>query len=161
MISIKLACFFKLFENQRLEAFSQLFSWTSVGYSKCPINKMIGLQGHLSVWAFPRVQYYIIESPFKASSVKMNEFPNQPLKRINNDFDKISLLFQFVLKSEARRPLPTAQLDFRWTLDMSDRQTDWFARTSDSLSNFFSTMYAENSFTEHFSQISKFSSQAL
>ena len=141
MISIKLSCFFKLFENQRLEAFFQLFSWTSVGYSKYPINKMIGLKGHMSVWAFPRVQYYIIESPFKANSVKMNEFVNQPLKRISNDFDKISLLFQFVLKSEARSLLPTAQLDFRWTLDMSDPQTDWFARTFDSLSNFFNTMY--------------------
>ena len=71
----------------------------------------------------------------------MNEFVNQPLKRISNDFDKISLLFQFVLKSEARSLLPTAQLDFRWTLDMSDPQTDWFARTFDSLSNFFNTMY--------------------
>ena len=71
----------------------------------------------------------------------MNEFVNQPLKRISNDFDKISLLFQFVLKSEARSLLRTAQLDFRWTLDMSDPQTDWFARTFDSLSNFFNTMY--------------------
>ena len=102
---------------------------------------MIGLQGHMSVWAFPWVQYYIIESPFKPNSVKMNEFPNQPLKRISNDFDKISLLFQFALESEARSLLPTAQLDFRWTLDMSDQQTDWFATTSDSLSNSFSTMY--------------------
>ena len=42
----------------------------------------------------------------------MNEFPNQLLKKISNDFDKISLLFQTVLESETTSLLPTDQLDF-------------------------------------------------
>ena len=37
--------------NQRLTVFLQLFSLTSVAPSKCFIDKMIGLQGHLNVWA--------------------------------------------------------------------------------------------------------------
>ena len=80
----------------------------------------------------------------------MNEFPNQTLKKISNDFDKISLLFQTVLKPEGTSLLPTDQyitspqytavnlvwncdwskanylsptvkLDFSWTLEMSDQ----------------------------------------
>ena len=66
MILIKLACFFKWFSNQRLEAFCQLISWTSVGPSKCLINKMIGLQDHLRVWAYPWVQHYIIQRLFQS-----------------------------------------------------------------------------------------------
>ena len=57
----------------------------------------------------------------------MIQFPNQPLKKINCAFDKISLLLQTVLESEVRSFLPTVQLDFNWTLEMSDRQNDWFA----------------------------------
>ena len=55
MISIKLTCFFKLFQDQRIQAFYQLINWISVGPSKCPINKMIGSQGHLTVWRVPWV----------------------------------------------------------------------------------------------------------
>ena len=44
----------------------------------------------------------------------MNQFPYQPLKEINSVFDKISLLFQTVLESEAKNLLPTVQLDFSW-----------------------------------------------
>ena len=71
----------------------------------------------------------------------MNEFPNQPLKKIDNDFDKISLLFQTALESEATSFLPTDQLDFSWTLKMSDRQNDRFARPSDSVKRSLSTLY--------------------
>ena len=35
--------------EQRLKAFYQLFSWTSDGFSKCLIDKMIGLQGYLTI----------------------------------------------------------------------------------------------------------------
>ena len=54
-VSIKLACFFKLLYNQRLEAFYQLFSWTLVGPLKCAMNKMIGSQGRLTFSGVPRV----------------------------------------------------------------------------------------------------------
>ena len=49
---------------------------------------------------------------FKANSFEMNEFPNQPFKKISNDFDKINLLFQTVSGSEDTSLLPTDQLDF-------------------------------------------------
>ena len=65
----------------------------------------------------------------------MIQFPNQPLKKINCAFDKISLLLQTVLESEVRSFLPTVQLDFNWTLEMSDQQNDWFARTFHNLSS--------------------------
>ena len=42
---------------QRLADAQQLFSWTSVRPSKCSINKIIGSQGHLRVWASPRVHH--------------------------------------------------------------------------------------------------------
>ena len=70
----------------------------------------------------------------------MNEFPNQLLKKINPDFDKISLLFETVLESEVRSLLLTLQLNFSWTLKISDWQNDRFAGPSDSLSNSLSTM---------------------
>ena len=46
------------------------------------------------------------------------------LKKIILAFDKISLLFQTVLESEARSVLPTVQMDLSWTLQMSDQQND-------------------------------------
>ena len=49
---------------------------------------------------------------FKANSFEINEFPNQPLKKINAAFVKISLLFKTVFESEARALLPTVQFDF-------------------------------------------------
>ena len=61
-------------------------------------------------------------------------------KEINLAFDKISVVFQTVLESEARSVLPTVQLDFSSILQMSDQQNDQFARLPDSLSNSLSTM---------------------
>ena len=36
--------------NERLLSFHQLSSWTSVGPSKCPNNKMIGSQNQMTPW---------------------------------------------------------------------------------------------------------------
>ena len=77
---------------------------------------------------------------FKVNSFEMIQFQNQPLKKINCVFEKISLLLQTVLESEARIFLQTVQLDFSWTLEMSDRQNDRFARPSDSLKSSQSTI---------------------
>ena len=65
----------------------------------------------------------------------MIQFAKQPLKKINRAFDKISLFFQTVLESVARSFLPTVQLDFSWTLGMSDRQNHRFGRPSECLSS--------------------------
>ena len=64
----------------------------------------------------------------------MDEFPKQSLKKFNKIFDKISLLFQTVFESETRSLLPTVQLDFSWTLEMSDQQNDRLVRLSEGLS---------------------------
>ena len=40
--------------------YSPTVRWTSVGPSKCPIDKMIGWEGHLNVWAVPWVQHDLI-----------------------------------------------------------------------------------------------------
>ena len=78
---------------------------------------------------------------FKVNSFEMIQFQNQPLKKINCVFEKISLLLQTVLESEARIFLPTVQLDFSSTLKMPDQQNDRFARLSDSVKSPVSTIY--------------------
>ena len=49
----KISLHYQTVIDQRLTVFHQLFSWTSVEPSTCPIDKMIGLQEHLRVWAVP------------------------------------------------------------------------------------------------------------
>ena len=71
----------------------------------------------------------------------MIEFPNQTLNKINCVFDKIILLLQTVLESEAKSLLPSFQLDFSSTLKMPDQQNDRFARLSDSVKSPVSTIY--------------------
>ena len=39
--------------DPKLTVYHQLFSWTLVGLSECPIKKMIGSQGHPNVLAVP------------------------------------------------------------------------------------------------------------
>ena len=74
IISIKLAYFFKLFWSQTLEPFCKLFRWTSVGLSKCPINKMIGLQDHLTVWAIPWRPHVLAETFLTKVFLQVNKF---------------------------------------------------------------------------------------
>ena len=50
----------------RLIVFHKLFSWNSVGPSKYSINKIIGSQGHLNIWAVSRVQHEIIQRLFQS-----------------------------------------------------------------------------------------------
>ena len=76
---------------------------------------------------------------FTVNSFEIIQFPNQPLTKINCA-DEISLLLQTVLESEANSLSPTVQLDFSWTLEMSDRQNDLFARPSDTLKSYISTL---------------------
>ena len=55
MLQSKISLHYKIVIKQRLTVFHQLFSWISVGLSKCSIDKMIGSQGHLTVSRVPRV----------------------------------------------------------------------------------------------------------
>ena len=60
--------------DKTLAAFHQLFSWTSVGPLKCPIDKMIGLQGHQTVWGVPRVQCVPDKNYFTGKVLKWISF---------------------------------------------------------------------------------------
>ena len=73
----KISLHYQTVIDQRLTAFHQLFSWTSVGLSKCLIDKMIGSQGHLNVSEVPVVQHDIIQRLFETNSSQMNQFPKQ------------------------------------------------------------------------------------
>ena len=90
---------------------------------------------------FPECNMTSYRNSFKVNSFEMIEFPNQVLNKINCVFDKISLLLQTVLESEAKSLLPTFQLDFSSTLKMPDQQNDRFARLSDSVKSPVSTIY--------------------
>ena len=70
---------------------------------------------------FPGSNMTSSRGSFKVNCLEMNEFPYDPLKKLGNDFDEISLVFQTVSKSEARSLLPIVQFDFSWTLEMFDR----------------------------------------
>ena len=165
LLSVKLAWFFKLFQNQRLETFYQLFSWNSVGPSKYPIDKMIGLQGHLTVWRVLLVRCALVKNSITEFFSKLINFKIRHQKNFHCRLSNISLHYVTASPSEANSLLPTVQLDFRWTLEisnrqklqainllptvqlyfswtleMSDRQNDRFARPSESLKNFVSTV---------------------
>ena len=76
----------------------------------------------------------------KVNSFEMIQFLNQPLQTNNCAFDKISLLLQTILELEARSFLQTVQLDFNWNLEIFDTQKGRFARPSNSLKSFQSTI---------------------
>ena len=78
--------------DHKLLSFCQSFILTSVGPSKCPIDKVIGSQGHLTVGAVLWVQYEISNRLFQSYFFKITEFPNQTLKKVYCTLDKISLL---------------------------------------------------------------------
>ena len=61
-------------------------------------------------------------------------------KKINCCLSKISLHSLTASWLEASSFSRNVQLAFRWSLEMSHQQNDWFARGSDSLSNSLSTM---------------------
>ena len=107
--------------DQMLTNFHHLHSWTSVRLLKCPIDKIISLQGHLNSEQFPECNMTSSRASFKGNSFDMNQFSYQSLKINKSAFDKISLLFQTVLESEANSLSSTVQLDFSWALKMSDR----------------------------------------
>ena len=100
---MKLACILKLFQNQSLESFYQLFTQTSVGPSKYLINKMIGLQRHLTVWGVPRL---FPELPCILAKTLSQKFfskqTNNQIRHCNKTFhcplSKISLHYQTVIE---------------------------------------------------------------
>ena len=61
---------------QRLTVSQQLFTWTSGGLSKCPIDKMIGLKGHLTVSRVSRVPCVLAINSFTENFSEVNKCLN-------------------------------------------------------------------------------------
>ena len=60
--------------DQRLTVFHQLFSWTPVGPSKCPFEKIIGSEGHLTVWEVPLGPSVLAKNSITEIFLQMNNF---------------------------------------------------------------------------------------
>ena len=98
IISIKLDCFFKLFWNQSLETFWQLFGWTSVGPSKCPIDKIMGSQGHRNFWAVSRVPSAPAKNSFPQKTFsKWKNVQSKHCRKFHCPLSKIGLHYQTVI----------------------------------------------------------------
>ena len=67
----KISLYYQTVNDQRVTVRQQLFSWTSVGASICPINKMIGLPGHRTVWGVPKVSYILNKKSFTENFLEM------------------------------------------------------------------------------------------
>ena len=83
----KISLHYQTVIGQSLTVFYQLFSWTSAELSKCPIDKMIGLQGYLTVWGVPRVPCVRLLQAFKGTSVEMNKFPKKEATKFCKLYD--------------------------------------------------------------------------
>ena len=110
-----------------------MFSWTSVRLSKCPIDKMILSQDHLTLWKVLWVPSVLAKNSITNFFYKWINFEMR--HNIHCLLSKISLHSLTASWANASSLLPTVQLDFSWTLKMSDQQNDCLARTSDNLSS--------------------------
>ena len=98
--------------DQRLTVFHQLFSWTSVWPSKCPIDRMIGLQGHLTIWSVPWLLWVLADNSLTEVFSKWINFQIRWCKKFDCILSKISLHYQTVID---QRLTVFYQL-FSWTL---------------------------------------------
>ena len=112
VFELKLACTIKLW----LLRGQQFFTSCSVELQLDPRNVWsTKLSVRKTIWEFeefPERNMTLSRGSLKANSFEMNEFSNQPLNKINNNFHEISLLFHTVLESEPRIHLSTVHLDF-------------------------------------------------
>ena len=131
MLLKKLACFFNLFCDQRISSIHQLLSWTSVGPSKCKIDKMISSQGPLTFRIVPCVQRDIIKNSFKIISFFRNDWISNPNieKKFDRAFEKISLLFKNCFMLRGYQALTNCSVGLQLIC-----QNDMFATLSHSLS---------------------------
>ena len=77
----KISLHYQAVIGQSLTVFYQLFSWTSVGPSKCRLTKWLARKAIWQSEEFP--EYHVLES-FKDNSVEINKFPKkEAIKFIN------------------------------------------------------------------------------
>ena len=69
--------------DQRLRVIHQPFSWTSVGPSKCPIDKIIASQGYLTVLGVTWLPCVPAENSFTEMLLHMNNFQIRHCKKFH------------------------------------------------------------------------------
>ena len=84
--SSKISLHYQSMIDQRLTLFHQLFSWTSVGPPKFPIDKIVSLQGHLTVWRVLWVPSVLAKNSITELFLQMNKFWNEALKKCSLSF---------------------------------------------------------------------------
>ena len=107
----KIRLHYQTVTDQRLTVFHQLFSWTSVGPSRWPINKMIGLQGHLAVWGVPRVTCVLAKNSFTEIFSKLINVEIRRCKKFRCPLCKINLHYETVIDQK----LTVVRQFFSWT----------------------------------------------
>ena len=140
--------------DQRLTVFKQLFSWTSIGSSKCSIDKTVGLQGHLTVWAVPWLPCALAQNSFTEKFFQMKNlyiFSNKSFKKSHCAFSTISLHYQMVIDQK----LTVFHQLFSWTsVGLSKCSIDKMIDSQDHLIvlivAWLPCALDENSFTETF-----------
>ena len=83
--------------DQKLTVLHQLLSWTEVGPSKCPIDKKIGSQDHLTVWGVPSVPCVLSKNSFTENFSKWINFRIRHCKKFYCPLIKVSLHYQTVI----------------------------------------------------------------
>ena len=154
---VDLASIFLLLLDQRLSVFHQLFSWTSVGPSKCSIDKMIGSQGYLIVLTVPWLPCVLAENLSQKILSKRINVQIRHCKNFDCVLSKISLHYQIVIDQR----LTVFHQQFSWTsvgpskcpIDkMIGSQGQWIVWGDPWLH----WVQAKNSITENFFQINNF-----
>ena len=114
-----------MLHDQRLARFHHLFSWTSVGLSKCPIDKMIASQGHLTVWRAPWVPSVLAKNSITEFFAQMNKILKLGFKKsIHCRLSKISLHSLTASWLEARQSFINCSVEIQ--LDHRNvRSTKW------------------------------------
>ena len=83
--------------DQRLTVFHQLFSWTSVGLSECPIDKVVGSQSYLIDWTIPWVPSVLAENSFTSIFCIWINFEIRHCKKLHWRLRKISRHYRTVI----------------------------------------------------------------
>ena len=97
--------------DQRLRAFHQLSSWTSFGPLKCPIDKIICFQGHLTVCAILWVPCVLAKNSFTEIFSKLINVEIRRCKKFHCPLRKINLHYETVIDQK----LTVVHQFFSWT----------------------------------------------
>ena len=115
----KLSLLLQTVLESEARGFLALFSWTSVGLSQCPIDKIIGWEGHLTVWKVTRVESVLTKNSINEFFLKEINLQVRHRKNVHCPLSCINLHSLTGSRSETSSVSPTVQLDFSWTLEMS------------------------------------------